>query len=102
MLYWIIGLAVILIAVTAVAIKTFRAYSAQATYIEYLEENLFNIHVEMNQALFKLRNIDLKGAFEADDEVGDVFKNIKKIILDLNDIVPQIEETEEEYGETQE
>jgi predicted PurR-regulated permease PerM len=38
---------------------------------------------KVNDALKKMKETDLKGAFESDDEVGAVFKDMKQIIEDL-------------------
>lgn len=37
----------------------------------------------INVALSKMRDLDYNGAFEADDEVGSVFKELKNCIEDL-------------------
>lgn len=37
----------------------------------------------INAALSKMRDLDYNGAFESDDEVGSVFKELKNCIEDL-------------------
>jgi hypothetical protein len=36
--------------------------------------------IKVESMLAKMREIDLKGSFESDDEVGDVFTQLKEII----------------------
>jgi hypothetical protein len=38
---------------------------------------------KVSDALKKMKETDLRGAFESDDEVGAVFKDMKQIIEDL-------------------
>jgi len=92
MLITIIILSVLLAIAALAAIKLFSVYLESTDYISYLENTLFDVNINMQTALSKLRDVDIKGAFENDDEVGDVFSSIKTIVLDLNDKIPQIEE----------
>ena len=58
---------------------------------EELEDTLLettaDIKVKVAVALDALKNADLKGSFESDDEVGVVFKEIKEIVENLNEII---------------
>ena len=51
--------------------------------IEESDENLLEIKNELNIAIENIRKIDNKGIFEEDDEVGQTFKQILKIIESL-------------------
>lgn len=51
--------------------------------IEESDENLLEIKNELNIAIQNIRKIDNKGIFEEDDEVGQTFKQILKIIESL-------------------
>ena len=53
-----------------------RAFSQ----IDILEEWLIEFKLLINNTYKKLKNIDERGMFEKDDDVGIVFKNIIEII----------------------
>jgi hypothetical protein len=61
------------------------------TQNEELEDTLLDtvndVKIKVNNALTQLRDIDLKGSFESDDEVGGVFTEIKTIVENLNEII---------------
>jgi hypothetical protein len=42
-----------------------------------------NVLLKVRDSLKKMKETDLRGAFESDDEVGAVFKDMKQIIEDL-------------------
>jgi hypothetical protein len=50
-------------------------------------ETITDVKVKVSTALDALRDADLKGSFESDDEVGVVFKEIKEIVENLNEII---------------
>ena len=54
-----------------------------------LEDAVLNerdtIHREFSKTLETLREIDSKGAFESDDEVGAIFNDIKQAITELGE-----------------
>lgn len=58
---------------------------------EELEDTLLETTAEIKMkvvvALDALKNADLKGSFESDDEVGVVFKEMKEIVENLNEII---------------
>ncbi len=58
---------------------------------EELEDTLLEttaeIKMKVTVALDALKNADLKGSFESDDEVGVVFKEMKEIVENLNEII---------------
>jgi len=43
-----------------------------------------DVYKTLNGMLEEMRSIDLRGAFESDDEVGSVFKELKDIIEEYN------------------
>ena len=84
MIITIIILAIALIGSLFVIYNLLRKYEQGEEYIENLESwvNQFSrIITDMNQ---QLKNIDNKGSFEADDEVGYFYKELKRIIEQLN------------------
>ena len=56
---------------------------------EQLEDDLVGtisgVVQTINEANEKMKQVDLRGSFESDDEVGTVFTELKGIVTDLND-----------------
>ena len=52
--------------------------------IEFYRDLVDNIRQEMLETQARLTEVDIRGSFEADDEVGFVFKDIKSLVEDLN------------------
>lgn len=50
-----------------------------------LLDTLNNINDALVDVETQLHEIDIRGAFEANDQVGFVFKEIKRLIMELND-----------------
>lgn len=53
------------------------------TYIPQLEKWIKLCSQKINASYSQIKNIDRKGAFESDDEVGFIFKELKTIIAEL-------------------
>ena len=65
----------------------FRSFRLISIIEELQEENLQkdeDVLSTLRIMLEEMRTIDLKGAFEADDEVGSVFNELKTIIEEYN------------------
>jgi len=91
MLTTIIILAVLLTVSIAVNINQLRKQESQSDYINDLENsnteyyNFFQkLKTQIGQSNSKLKQIDRLGSFEADDETGFAFKELKDIYDDLN------------------
>lgn len=58
---------------------------------EEFEDTVFDtisdVKTKVSTALDAMRDADLKGSFESDDEVGVVFKELKEIVENLNEIL---------------
>ena len=54
------------------------------TGIDFYRDLVDNIRQEMLETQSRLIEVDIRGSFESDDEVGFVFKDIKSLIEDLN------------------
>jgi len=52
-----------------------------------LIETTLEVKVKVSNALENLRNIDTRGSFESDDEVGATFTELKTIVENLNEIL---------------
>jgi hypothetical protein len=50
-------------------------------------ETTLEVKVKVSNALENLRNIDSRGSFESDDEVGATFTELKTIVENLNEIL---------------
>ena len=61
---------------------------------ELLETWIENFSGRVSQVQSDLKDIDDRGHFESDDEIGTIFEGIKDIINDLNNFV-ESEETSE-------
>jgi len=55
----------------------------QIDYIDSIETKLINNFEIIKSSFIRMKEIDQKGGFESDDEVGQVFTNIKEVIEDL-------------------
>ena len=91
MITTIIILSVLLTASVAVNINQLRKQESQSEYIEDLENsnteyyNFFQkLKTQIGQSNSKLKQIDRLGSFEADDETGFAFQELKEIYDDLN------------------
>lgn len=52
-----------------------------------LLETTLEVKFKVSNALENLRNIDTRGSFESDDEVGATFTELKTIVENLNEIL---------------
>lgn len=66
--------------------------------LEKLEDFLDSIQNGLLTTIESMRAIDLRGAFEADDEVGLVFKGLRSLVLSL-DVFLHPEDYEEKSSE---
>tara|TARA_R100000908_G_C3681827_1_gene100063 strand:+ start:388 stop:672 length:285 start_codon:yes stop_codon:yes gene_type:complete len=91
MITTIIILSILLIVSIFVNINQLRKQESQSEYIEDLENsnteyyNFFQkLKTQIGTSNSKLKQIDRLGSFEADDETGFAFKELKDIYDDLN------------------
>ena len=87
----IIILSIILTASMLINFNQMRKQEALEEYIDELENSnteyyqFFNtLKSRMNESNSKLKQIDRLGSFEADDETGFIFTELRDIIDDLN------------------
>ena len=68
----------------AVSIANLIKYSERMEdYLEAYETKLIEVREKIIEAEIRLKEIDIRGSFEADDEVGFIFNSIKEISSDL-------------------
>jgi len=84
MIITIIILSLILIGLLYVIFNLLRKYEQSEEYIENLESWVTEFSKKITNMNRELKNIDSKGSFESDDEVGYFFKQLKLIIKQLN------------------
>ena len=91
MITTIIILSVLLLTSILVNINQLRKQEAQSDYIEELENSnteyytfFQKLKTQIGESNSKLKQVDRLGSFEADDETGFAFKELKNIYEDLN------------------
>ena len=91
MITTIIILSILLTASVAVNINQLRKQESHSDYIEELENSnteyytfFQKLKTQIGESNSKLKQIDRIGSFEADDETGFAFKELKDIYDDLN------------------
>ena len=91
MITTIIILSVILLISLFVNINQLRKQEAQSEYIEELENSnteyytfFSKLKTQISESNSKLKQIDRLGSFEADDETGFAFKELRDIYDNLN------------------
>jgi hypothetical protein len=60
-----------------------RKNEATEDVVEEQENTISTIAQKIDKSMEKLKDLDTKGAFEADDETGTIFKQMYEIIEDL-------------------
>jgi len=86
MIILIILLALALIGSLYVIYNLLRKYEQGEEYIENLESWVNQFSKTITNMNREIKKIDNKGSFEADDEVGYFYKELKRIIEQLNNI----------------
>jgi len=85
MIYIILSISVILNIALIVGVRNLLNQNEELE--DTLTETLRDVKTKVETALEALRDADLKGSFESDDEVGVVFKEIKDVVENLNEII---------------
>ena len=57
--------------------------------LEHIESWVESFIVRVGETYNNMMDVDSKGHFEADDEVGSIFQGIKSIITELNDSIEE-------------
>ena len=68
-----------------------RKNEAHEDDIEFMDELINNISSRTNNVLNQARQIDRKGIFEKDDEVGSMYAELKQIIETLEDLIVKVD-----------
>ena len=83
MLVAIITLSILLVVFIYTTINLLRKNETLSDQILELDDIIINLYRRFDDALEQMRAADQKGGFESDDEIGQVFSQIKGIIEDL-------------------
>jgi hypothetical protein len=81
---WIVGIHVVEIAVIGIFLLV-RRNSALEKAVKEQQQYLDAISIIIANSNEKLKELDIMGAFQADDEVGTFFTNLKEIQTILNE-----------------
>jgi predicted PurR-regulated permease PerM len=79
----IIFLVLLLSVITFGIVNLIRQNELLEESLSYYQNKFIKIYNKIDETNEQLKDVDYKGAFKADDEVGFVFKNITDIMLDL-------------------
>ena len=105
MLVTIIILSILLSLAGWLIIRLGRKTEKLMGFLELYVRMLSVIALRTNKAYKRMKDVDRLGSFEADDETGFIFKEIKEATTDLNEFVNKYitnnedERTEEEESE---
>ena len=84
MIYVIIGLVVVLAIVVFALIKALRRYDTIEDELSIADDFVESAYESMRGAYLRMKQLDRLGAFEADDESGYIFEEIKLALEKLN------------------
>jgi hypothetical protein len=76
-------LSILIIILGYTTINLLRKNEVVEDVVEEQELLISNIAEKIDDSMFKMKEIDRIGSFEADDETGVIFKNIYEIISEL-------------------
>jgi hypothetical protein len=96
MIYIIIILVVLLGILTFALVNSLRKYEILEGELEATDKLIETVYISMQKALLRMTSIDRLGSFEADDESGFIFEEIKSAMEVLNNEYNLDGETQEE------
>lgn len=83
---YIIGLLITLLGVAIfIIVNLFRKLEILEDDIEFSDTLMDSVYTSMKNAYARMKSIDRLGSFEADDETGFIFEEIKSAMEQLND-----------------
>jgi len=92
MIIAIIILSISLIASLFANWNLLRKNEAQEDDIEFMNDWMNNISTQTNEVLRRAKEIDRKGIFEKDDEVGSIYTELKNVIQTLEELIVKVNE----------
>lgn len=82
--YIIITLLIIVTVLGYALWNSLRKYEILERELEYTDNIIEKVYTSMQKALLRMTSIDRLGSFQADDESGYIFEQIKEAIEQLN------------------
>ena len=70
-----------------IMINLLKKYEKLEDYSETLEGWVNNLNVRLSQIYIRIQEIDNKGSFESDDEIGSTFNQIRDTIKTLDKFI---------------
>ena len=84
---------------------TYINYKKYVKAVEYAENGFYvynafivNLYIKFRDTLNAMKAADVRGSFQADDEVGVTFTNLKEQIEDLDQFIKKYVEAQEEVN----
>lgn len=84
---------------------TYINYKKYVKAVEYAENGFYvynafivNLYIKFRDTLNAMKAADIRGSFQADDEVGVTFANLKEQIDDLDQFIRKYVEAQEEVN----
>jgi hypothetical protein len=84
-IYIILGASLVLNIALFIGVRNLLTQNEE--FEDTMLDTITDVKTKVSTALDALRDADLKGSFESDDEVGVVFKELKEIVENLNEIL---------------
>ena len=81
----IIWLSLLTIILTYVTINLLRKCESQEDYIELLQSSYNDLKAKARKVNDIITKADVRGSFEADDEIGEAFKTVKRTVKELDE-----------------
>ena len=99
MILTIIILSLISICLGYVVFNILRKYETIEEENEFLNDYVNTLRNHLTQVVSKMKDIDYRGSFEADDETGVIFKQLKDIVDDIEKNCDNSEDVNERSGD---
>ncbi len=101
----ITAIVVLSILVGLLGYTTYINYRRYTKAVEYAENGFFvyntfiaNLYMKFRDTLSAMKAADVRGSFQADDEVGVTFTYLKEQVNDLDEFIKKYVEAEEEVN----
>ena len=98
MVIWIVILAFLLLVVLICAVFAIVGMLKGMKKAEYYESTLGNIRQRIFDTYTQMGEIDTLGAFESDDDVGIIFKELKSLVDELRNYINEETNVENTNG----
>jgi len=82
--YIILGLVILVVVISYALLNSLRKYEILELELDATDTLIETVHTSMKAAFLRMTSIDRLGSFEADDESGYIFEQIKDAMEILN------------------